>query len=209
MNEKPAERPGAPEGQYRTLGPKTLWMFTLERVHAAGAVFLAAALFLAFKDQPFLRTVPVVGDITRYTNAVTLALAALFVVVSLITFLVSWLVYVNYQFALGENALKIKRGIINKEEVAIPYRQIQDVDIDRDLGFQMMGLSRVVILTAGHDDEKPGNDRSEGVFPALDKDLAEWLQKELLDRANVQKVVEANAPPSTSTPPPAAQPPAN
>ncbi len=69
--------------------------------------------------------------------------------------------------------MKIKRGILNKEEVAIPYRQIQDVDIRRDISFQMLGLSRIVILTAGHEDnEKPGDDDTEGILPALDKDLA-------------------------------------
>ncbi len=55
----------------------------------------------------------------------------------------------------------------------------------------MIGLSRIVILTAGHEeDEKPGDDDSEGILPALDKDLAEWMQAELLKRANVQKVTE-------------------
>jgi uncharacterized membrane protein YdbT with pleckstrin-like domain len=116
---------------------------------------------------------------------------ALFVVVFAITILIAWLVYKNYKYCLGDDSLKIKRGILNKEEVAIPYRQIQDVDLRRDLTFQMIGLSQIVILTAGHDtDEKPGDDDTEGILPALDKDLAEWLQAELLKRANVQKITE-------------------
>ena len=57
----------------------------------------------------------------------------------------------------------------------------------------MIGLSQIVIITAGHDeDEKPGDDDTEGTLPALDKDLAEWMQAELLKRANVQKVTEEN-----------------
>ena len=116
---------------------------------------------------------------------------ALFIAVFLVTFLIAWLIYANYKFCLGDDSLKIKRGILNKEEVAIPYRQIQDVDIRRDISFQMLGLSSIVILTAGHEeDEKPGEDESEGVLPALDKNLAEWMQAELLKRANVQKVTE-------------------
>jgi len=103
-------------------------------------------------------------------------------------------IYSRYKFCLGDDSLKIKRGILYKEEVAIPYRQIQDVDIKRDLSFQMLGLSRIVIITAGHEeDEKPGDDDTEGILPALDKDLAEWLQAELLRRANVQKVTEEPA----------------
>ena len=115
----------------------------------------------------------------------------LFVVVFAITLLVAWLIYKNYKYCLGDDSLKIKRGILNKEEVAIPYRQVQDVDLKRDLSFQMLGLSRIIIITAGHeDDEKPGDDDTEGILPALDKDLAEWLQAELLKRANVQKVTQ-------------------
>ena len=58
----------------------------------------------------------------------------------------------------------------------------------------MIGLSQVVIITAGHEEnEKPGDDDTEGILPALDKDLAEWLQAELLKRANVQKVTEESA----------------
>jgi hypothetical protein len=45
-------------------------------------------------------------------------------------------------------------------------------------------------LTAGEDAEKTGEDQSEGILPGLDANLAEWLQSELLKRANVQKVTE-------------------
>jgi putative membrane protein len=126
-----------------------------------------------------------------YTTMAAWIVLALFVIVFAITILIAWLIYKNYKYCLGDDSLKIKRGILNKEEVAIPYRQIQDVDLRRDLTFQMIGLSQIVILTAGHDeDEKPGDDDTEGILPALDKDLAEWLQAELLKRANVQKVTE-------------------
>ncbi len=204
MDEKPVDHPGVPDEQYHTLGRKTLLIFLLQRIHTAGTILLFAILFTAFKDNQYLQTAPGIGDISRYTNMITWALWATFILVFLITYLVSWIIYTHYKFMLSENSLKIKRGIFNKEEVAIPYRQIQDVDIKRDLGFQMMGLSRLVILTAGHDDQTSGDDQSEGVFPGLDKDLAEWLQRELLERANVQKVIEeprSAVPPAGEAPP--------
>lgn len=191
MDEKPvADQPGIAGEEYHTLGRKTLWIFVLQRIHASATILLFAVLFTAFRGNQYLQTAPGIGDISKYTLWATIGAWVLFVVLFLLTYFVSWLIYTHYKFSLGENSLKIKRGIFDKEEVAIPYRQIQDVDIERDLGFQMMGLSRLVILTAGHDDEKKSDDESEGVFPALDKDLAEWLQKELLERANIQKVVE-------------------
>jgi putative membrane protein len=142
-------------------------------------------------QQPFLVTKQF-GDLTKYAILAWEVGALLFVIAVGIAFLVAWLMYSTFKFSLGADSLKIKKGILNKEEIAIPYRQIQDVDLKRDLSFQMLGLSRIIILTAGHEDEKTaaGDEDSEGILPALDKDLAEWLQAELLKRTNVQKVVE-------------------
>jgi len=188
----PSARPGASAESYRTLGKKTLWIFTMARIHATIVLLLVAVALFATSSTGFVSAGPF-GDMHGLVMSVAWIALALFVVVGLITFFASWLIYVHYKFFLGEDSLKIKRGILDKEEIAIPYRQIQDVDIERDLMFQMMGLSRLIILTAGHEDEKPSEDESEGVLPGMDKDLAEWLQGQLLKRANVQKVVETNA----------------
>ncbi len=172
------------------MGKKTFWIFLLQRVHAAFILFLLTVALFVIGQQSFLATIPV-GNLTGYTMMAAWICLVAFVVVFAITFLVAWLIYKNYKYCLGDDSLKIKRGILNKEEVAIPYRQIQDVDLRRDLTFQMIGLSQIVIITAGRDEnEKPGDDDTEGILPALDKDLAEWLQAELLKRANVQKVTE-------------------
>ena len=159
-------------------------------MHAAFVLLLLTIVLFVLAGQAFLATTQF-GDLTRYALPAWELCGLLFIVVLAITFFVTWLIYSHYKFCLGDDSLKIKRGILNKEEVAIPYRQIQDVDIKRDLSFQMLGLSRIVILTAGHEeDEKPGEDESEGILPALDKKLAEWMQAELFKRANVQKVTE-------------------
>ena len=179
-----------PEEVYHTMGKKTFWIFFLERIHAAFILLLLAIALFIVSRQAFLATTQF-GDLTRYAVAAWELCGLLFVIVLAISLFVAWLVYSTYKFSLGDDSLKIKRGILNKEEVAIPYRQIQDVDIKRDLSFQLIGLSKIIIITAGHEeDEKPGDDDTEGILPALDKDLAEWLQAELLKRANVQKVTE-------------------
>jgi putative membrane protein len=193
MDENPITHPGVPEEVYHTMGKKTFWIFLLQRAHAAFILLLLAIALFVFGQQSFLAATPV-GNLTGYTMMAAWIVLALFVVVFAITLLIAWLVYKNYKFCLGDDSLKIKHGILNKEEVAIPYRQIQDVDIRRDLSFQIIGLSQIIILTAGHEDnEKPGDDDTEGILPALDKDLAEWLQAELLKRANVQKVTEESS----------------
>ncbi|HUC31445.1 MAG TPA: PH domain-containing protein [Candidatus Paceibacterota bacterium] len=190
MDETPTTHPGVPEEVYHTMGKKTFWIFFLQRVHAAFILLLLTIVLFVLSQQAFLAKTQF-GDLTGYTIEAAWIGLALFVAILLITILIAWLVYSTYKFCLGDDSLKIKRGILNKEEVAIPYRQIQDVDIKRDLSFQLIGLSRIVILTAGHEeDEKPEDDDTEGILPALDKDLAEWMQAELLKRANIQKVTE-------------------
>jgi putative membrane protein len=192
MDENPITHPGVPEDVYHTMGKKTFWIFLLQRIHAAFIFLLLTIALFVLGQQSFLVTTSL-GNLAGYAIMAAWMCLVLFIVVSAITLLIAWLIYSNYKFCLGEDSLKIKRGILNKEEVAMPYRQIQDVDIRRDLSFQMLGLSRIVIITAGHDeDEKPGDDDTEGILPALDKDLAEWMQAELLRRANVQKVTEEN-----------------
>lgn len=189
MEESPIVHPGVPQETYHALGKKTFWIFLLQRIHAAAVLLLIAIALFVLRGQLFLARTPM-GNLQPYAGMAAWIVFALFVVTFLITLLFTWLIYKNYKFSLGDDALKIKKGVLNKEETAIPYRQIQNVDLERDLSFQMLGLSRIVILTAGEEDTKPGPDESEGILPALDKDLAEWLQAELLRRANVQKVTE-------------------
>jgi putative membrane protein len=189
MDENPIDHPGVPDEVYHKLGVKTLWIFVLQRIHAAFILLLLTIGLFIVEGQSFLNTKPF-GNIAPYVSIAAWIALGLFVIIFLLTFLIAWLIYSNYKFCLGDDSLKIKRGILDKEEIAMPYRQIQNVDIQRDLSFQLMGLSRIVILTAGHEEDKSGEDESEGVLPAMDKNLAEWLQKELLNRSNVQKVVE-------------------
>ncbi len=189
MDENPINHPGVPAETYHRLGKKTFYIFFLERTHAAAVFLIIAAALFVLQAQPFLAATPI-GNMAPYAARAAWIVLALFFIIFGITLLASWLIYANFKFYLGEDALKIKKGVLNKEETAIPYRQIQDVDIERDLSFQMLGVSRLVILTAGAEEERSAGDESEGILPVMDKDLAEWLQAELLKRANVQKVTE-------------------
>jgi uncharacterized membrane protein YdbT with pleckstrin-like domain len=188
MQETPITHPGVPQEVYHMMGKKTFWIFFLQRTQAAFVLLLVTIVFFVLSQQTALMTTKF-GDLTRYAVALAELCGLLFIVALAIALFVAWLIYSRYKFCLGDDSLKIKRGILNKEEVSIPYRQIQDVDIKRDLSFQMLGLSRIMILTAGHEDRAADDGDSEGILPALDKNLAEWLQAELLKRANVQKTV--------------------
>ena len=199
MDENPPSHPGIPEESftYQRLGRKTLMIFVFQRIGAPFILLLVSIGLFSLQGESFLSQVPI-HNFAQYINLAAWACLVLFAAFFLLAFLVAWLMYANYKFALGDNSLKIKRGVFSQEEVAIPYRQIQDVDLERPFSFRMMGVSRIVILTAGHEDAPGTGDplergESEGVLPILDKDLAEWMQSEILKRANIQKVVEDKA----------------
>lgn len=179
---------------YHTLGRKTLAIFIIQRIQAALILLIVGLILLVLEGQLFFSQIPI-PNFGQYIGLAAEACFILFGFFFIFAFLVAWFIYVNYKYMLSEDSLKIIRGIFNKEEIAIPYRQIQDVDIDRNLSLRMMFASRILILTAGNEDARgTGDDRhergqSEGYLPALDRDLAEWLRDELLRRANVQKVI--------------------
>jgi putative membrane protein len=177
---------------YQTLGRKVFWLFFLQASSVGFILLLASIIVFIFSFQSFM-IIPVLGNMQKITMLVSLALFVVSIIIICVALISSWLTYINYTFLMADDSFKIKRGFLNKQEDAIPYHQIQNVDIERNFTFQMLGLSRLIILTAGHEDEpQKGNAEAEGVIPAIDQELATWLQTELLKRADIQKVTEAD-----------------
>ncbi len=87
--------------------------------------------------------------------------------------------------------MRIRRGIFNTNETSIPYRQIQDVDLVQSLINKIIGVTRIAILTAGHEDKSGDTDLdfSEATLPAIDYADALVIRESLLSKANVQKVI--------------------
>jgi len=180
--------------KYQTLGKKVFWLFFLQVSPAAFILLIFSIVIFILSFQPFLID-SVFGNMQRYAIMATLItfVASLLIIIASLGY--AWLNYKNYLFLMAEDSFKIKRGIFNKTESAIPYHQIENVNIERDLVFQMLGLSRLVILTAGHNDEISkkttfGSDEAEGIIPAIDQKLAEQIQSEILKKTEIQKVVQ-------------------
>ena len=125
-------------------------------------------------------------------NYLTVGLFVLSFIIALIGFLISWIDYISCTFTLDEESFDITRGIFNKKEVSIPYRQIQDIDVEQSFFQKFFGVSKLVILTAGNDDnDKEGE--AEGVFQVIDANIAEKLRENLLQKTSVQKVTEVKS----------------
>ncbi|MDE1941084.1 MAG: PH domain-containing protein, partial [Patescibacteria group bacterium] len=102
---------------------------------------------------------------------------------------VAWLEYRNYAFRFEEFDLAVRRGVISTETVSIPYRQIQDLNIQRDLIYQILGLSRLVIDSAGHE-EKGERNETDIILEPLYKETAEEIRGFLERRIGVQVVID-------------------
>lgn len=187
QNALPIELAGA--DSYRNLGPKTFWMFVIRHVMSAiGIFFLLSAIIIAIKvllgNQDF------VAQNDYILNDILILGFVLMLVAVAIGFLVSWLEYSRFKFMLDADTLKIKRGVLTADYIAIPYRRIEAVDVKEPLLYQILGVSRITIemtidIEPQSDNKSDSNDE---VFPAIDRDLALAMQSELTKRSNIQKM---------------------
>src|SRR5438105_7366532 len=107
------------EKQYQHLGWKTFWIFVSERARVAIVIGLIALAVLLLPQS---------GVVVFFAKW----LLVLFLISVLLTFAVCWVEYSRFEFLLDDDALRLRKGVLHHEEVAIPYRQIQDIDLERD-----------------------------------------------------------------------------
>ena len=170
---------------YEHLGITAFWIFMLQMMSPALIFLLIAFLF-----PQLSATMP--PELLRYAEPFgrfffLIGLAAL-----LIGGVIGYLRYITYIFCLADHALLIEQGILNKERVSIPYRQVQNINLRRSIIDRLLGVSHLIILTAGHEDSRdPGdpNYEAEGHLPLLDKHRAEQIQAELVKHTNTQRVI--------------------
>ena len=112
------------------------------------------------------------------------------VIIPLILLFVSWvlakLTYRFYKYELKKEGFRKEAGIIWKEYHTIPYSRIQNVDIYRGILDRLLGLSRILIQTAGSSNLY----FQEGRLPGLSVKAAEELRDELIKRANKMRASE-------------------
>ncbi|MDP3956753.1 MAG: PH domain-containing protein [bacterium] len=176
------------QSKFEHLGHKSLIIFILGMSPPLVLILALGAGMTVFQNELPEEAKPYLG--TAYS-----LLFIFFILLSIVIFAISYLKYITYKFALDENALHIERGILNREIISIPYRQIQNINIDRNLFNRLFSLSNLTITTAAHeesDEEGTNIFEAEGVLPYLDKIRAAEIQSELMKRTNVEKVIAVN-----------------
>lgn len=162
------------QGVYYTFGKK---IFFLSLIKRAPLLILAAALVVGISSFAGSLAGQVIfyGTILFLFLALAISLRALYD-------------YKSNYFMLDEFSIHMRKGIWNREETAIPYRQILDVTIKESYIERSFGVAELSVFTAGHDEGTEKNADS-AIFPLIDHSYALALQQELLKRSNVQEVV--------------------
>ena len=176
------------------LGIKVFYYYLSKKV-VAGLVLFIVFLILSSLKNIMVSKIVFILPVNAAVAIVNDFISGLFVIAILVLvggFFMSWMDYISCAFTLGDGSFNIRRGIFNKKEVSIPYRQIQSVDIEQTFYHKMMGVSKLVVLTAGNDEgDKEGE--SEGIFEVIDSQVAEKMRGDILQRTNVQTVKEMNS----------------
>jgi len=173
--------------EYQTFGKKTFWIFISKWLETP-TVFLVIAFVLSFTRRTSL--VPV--DYQTLVAWGSLVCFGLAIISGIIALFIARFVYKTQGFCISPDSFKMRSGIFVKQETAIPYRQIQNVSTERGIIQQMWGVSKIVIVTAGQDDQKTDHNESKAVIQSIDKELAVELQDELLRRADVERVINTS-----------------
>jgi uncharacterized membrane protein YdbT with pleckstrin-like domain len=187
-----------PIGVEQRLGQRSFFILALSYCAPAFGVLIAAAAVIALNGR-ILRLFASIADVSgssfdpsalsAYLSWFIVALLALAVLFFLCGLIIAWLIYTHYTFTIQEFDLRLKRGIIDIKEITIPFRQMQNVNLDRGIFYRLLGVSKVIIDSAGHEDYREQNITNISLEP-IEKNLAREIQ-DLLERKIGVQVVES------------------
>jgi membrane protein YdbS with pleckstrin-like domain len=198
---KPATSPAkkADKDGYYRLGHTTLYYLLFKYGFPAIILFLLELILLGASAggntlPPFSEWVSASAAFAQIIHlaAEFLPLFILAAIVFALIMAYGW--YLSFRYKLEDNDLSFEKGLLSKQEISVPFHQIENVDIEQSILYRIFGLADLIILTAGHEDpEHAQKDEAEITMPALNAREARHLQRYLLDRSNVQRVVTENA----------------
>ncbi|MFW5922550.1 MAG: PH domain-containing protein [Halodesulfurarchaeum sp.] len=95
-----------------------------------------------------------------------------FAVATLVLLIHAHLRFRLWRFEVQSDALFLHRGVLTRVRTVVPYVRVQHVDTQRNPLERAIGLSRVVVYTAG-------SRGADVTIPGLDPERAESLQEQL------------------------------
>jgi uncharacterized membrane protein YdbT with pleckstrin-like domain len=175
-------------GNYYSLGRKTFIFFVLQNsTGAAGLLLLAVVLGMARALTASIQAIsPFVGFVDMAIGIVVIVA----MVVEIVGIVTARLKYNTSRVMLDNAALHVVKGVLDKSEVAIPYRRLQSIAIKQSMVYRMVGVGHVVITTTT-DLDQPGEVETEAddeVVPLMDYDLAVAIADQLTKRAEIERM---------------------
>ena len=167
------------------LGLKVFYYYLSRRILFGIILLIISFIFLFIKESVLVKILFFLPATTA-TGLVSIIIT--FIFLASFAFLaggmtLAWIRYISCTFSLNDVAISVKRGFLNKKEIAIPYRQIQNVNIEQSFLHRMMGICKLIIQTAGNDNnDTEGEDA--GIFDVIDFNLAQTVKNALLEKSS-------------------------
>ena len=160
-----------------TLGKRVFWFLFIKH-NIKAFIFLIILGFLTY----FIHTASFKDWFSTVDTIITIGIlnlwiASLILSVVILIFVSTFERYIQHRFLLSEHSFHVRRGIFMVKEKVIPYRHIQNVDIDRPYHYRILGLSKLDITTARTDNFE---DEKSNLIPLIDKKLARKLSEFLV-----------------------------
>jgi len=162
------------------LHPGARWLFRMK----AYSSLLFLIIILAFVIGP--SSVILAGSFGAISWLI--AIVSFLVLVTFILIMAEVYARLSYKFwnyEIGEDNIRLERGIIWKRYSNVPYERIQNVDIHRGIIARIFGFSSLLIQTAGYSmpvNMRAGGYHSEGYIPAVEENQAEKIREHILKK---------------------------
>ena len=162
-----------------SLGRRVFW-FLFFKNNKKIILFLISLLFLIYflNTNDFKLWLSNMNTILT-TGILTLWAVSLFFGVFIIMLVSTFERYIQHKFLLAEHSFHIRKGFFMIKEKVIPYRHIQNVDIEQPYHYRILGLAKLNITTARMDNFE---DEKTNLIPIIDKNLARKLSEFLISQ---------------------------
>lgn len=179
------------DSSWQHLGKKTFWIFVVKHSKLFLVFFVLGIIFtysivLGDKKASFDELILTYEHlyISKSLILMTLWLALLgFLIVIL---LYSLIIYRQYKFKIDQHAFYVRRGVFFVKESVIPYRQIQNVEINRPYIYRLIGLAELDLTTFSNAEfnGNPNSEKAKHLLPLIDYKVAKSLSEHLIQRGN-------------------------
>jgi membrane protein YdbS with pleckstrin-like domain len=189
-----------------TLGKRTFWFLYIKNGKIATLIilFFLTATVLMYIGQTSLWTTEFLSS--HFDGILTKGLLTLWFLLVAFSFFIILAIslfehFAQHKFMLDDHSFHVRKGILMIKEKVIPYRHIQNVDIEQPYHYRLFGVARLNITTARidtFDDDMDGMLDKKGrqkhlqhgknnLIPIIDKKIAKELAHYLVsqgDKAN-------------------------